>query len=176
MGLGIDILLSGAEEVTQKFNDLQTIIIPRGQEDAIEEILDESAARLQEYPPEGPGNQPPPPYYERGRGMIGWDGNVIPGKESEFLDANWQIEMSSFADGVTGILRNPASYSGYVHDASPDTPQVVWHKTTGWPVAVNLVRGVLSGQDEATEVSAEAIETQGSFNRLLQRITDFFNK
>ncbi len=176
MGLTINAVLSGAEEVVQKLNDLQTVFIPREQEGAIEEILDESAALLQEYPPETDANQPPPPYYIRGTGQIGRGGRLTPGKESELLGANWQIEMTSSADGVTGTLRNVASYSGYVHDASPDAPQMPWHADTGWPIGVDVVRGVLAGQDEVTEVSAETIETQGPIARMLQRITDHFNR
>ena len=176
MGLDINILLSGAEEVVQKLNDLQTIFIPREQEGSIEEILDESVARLQVYPSETDANQPPPPYYKRQVGMIGWNNRETPGKESELLNANWQIEMTSSADGVTGTLRNVASYSGYVHDASPETPQVPWHARTGWSIGVDVVRGVLAGQDEVAEVSAESLETQGPISRMLQRITDYFNR
>jgi hypothetical protein len=176
MGLNINTVLSGADEVIQRLNDLQTVFIPREQENAIEEILDESAAQLQEYPPETDANQPPPPYYIRGVGQIGRGGQLTSGKESQLLDANWQIEMTSSADGVTGILRNVASYSGYVHDASPEAPQMPWHRDTGWPIAVDVVRGVLAGQDEVTEVSSEAVETQGPFSRLLQNVADFFNR
>ena len=175
MGLRLETQVS-ADEVLTTLNEAQTVVIPQEMGNAVEEIMDESVAQLQIYPSETAGNQPPPPYYRRGTGMIGWGDRPVAGKESELLNANWQIEVNPSADGVVGIIRNPVSYSGYVHDASPETPQVPWHAAAGWPIAVDLVRGVVTGQDEATEVSSEAIETSGPFSRALQRIANHFNK
>lgn len=73
--------------------------------EASEEII--QAPGLATYPAEGPGNQPPTPYYSRGKGMEYKRGND---GRSEKLGTQFTVDYQS--SGVT--IGNRASYAPYV--------------------------------------------------------------
>ena len=76
------------------------------------------------YPPESEANRPPVPYYERYRGTQTASGNK---GNSEQMGRQWKIVRSA----KQIILKNTASYSGYVEGIK----QTWYHKERGWPLA-----------------------------------------
>lgn len=76
---------------------------------------------LQKYPPEGAGNQPPTPYYIRGRGMQYKSHNDY---RSEKLGASFTIQKISYG----AKIGNNASYAPYVVGADQSSRM----KAIGW--------------------------------------------
>jgi hypothetical protein len=137
VGLSINTRVIGADDFSQLLEDTKTVHIPEELESMMDEILRESILEAEDYPPETAGNQPPPPYYQRGRGMIGFDGGVIKGKESQNLKGSWRSEVIRDPDGVSGRIINFALYAGLVQD---EDIQTVFHAAHGWRPIQSLVR------------------------------------
>jgi hypothetical protein len=142
----------------------------------VEEIADASITVAQEYPPETEGNQPPPPYYQRGAGMIGYDGGIVPGKESENLGAQWVYEIIPTERGVDSRITNRASYSGYVHGSPEDNPpQTVFHAAHGWATIADIVRAQV-GEAQQNPAAKAVGAAKDAVEAAAQRIVNFFNK
>jgi len=79
--------------------------------EAGEEVLNTEG--LRKYPPFGPANQAPTPWYERGRGM--WRGGIRKPEyndgKSERLGSQWFVTTEQ----TTTTIGNRASYAGWVH-------------------------------------------------------------
>lgn len=78
---------------------------------------------LQEYPPGGPWNSPPPPYYKRGTGTIGVNRTY---KTSKNLGKQWTIKKQE----MNTVIGNSAPYAPYLH-GEEDT-RVYWATSHGW--------------------------------------------
>jgi hypothetical protein len=72
------------------------------------------------YPDKTEANYPPPPYYERGKGVVGAT-KIL--KTSENLHDKWKLKTGSRV-----ILENTASYSGFVQGLK----QAKFHADRGW--------------------------------------------
>jgi hypothetical protein len=87
---------------------------------------------LTTYPPETAGNFPPPPYWQRGVGMINSNGNVISGQES-FKYGNsqdiWKYQTRVMPTQVETRASTDIPYAPYVGDADL---QAWFHRDTGW--------------------------------------------
>ena len=70
------------------------------------EILNEQG--LRNYPPSGPANAPPTPYYIRGRGMQYGNRNTL---SSERLGTQWTVK----SENMRTTIANRASYAKWVH-------------------------------------------------------------
>lgn len=174
MGLEIDVRVVGAGEFAQLLSDLSTVHIPEELESMMGEILTETVAEAQVYPPETEGNRPPPPYYSRGAGMIGRGGNVIPGKESQDLKGQWGAEIVRDPDGISGRITNETTYASLVQDE--EGPQTTFHAAHGWRTVQSIVRSIASGRGGGATAGAGDPESgiiarvEGWLDRLIQRI------
>ena len=151
-----------ADEIIDSLDKVSTVVIPQETEDAFEDILQDALAELRVYPPETEANQPPPPYYIRGVGNVGWFDTVT--KVSEDLRSQWKSEVTKSKNVVTGKLKNIASYAKYVHneqegDALPPY-QARFHAKRGWPTAQAAVR------------RAAGMETESSIGKRMHQIVD----
>jgi len=151
-----------ADEILADLNKVSTVVIPQETEEAFEDILQTAIQELRVYPPETAANQPPPPYYERGVGNIGWFGTVT--KVSEDLKSQWKYEIIKSNNIVTGKLRNLASYAKYVHNEQSGDALPPWqtrtHAKIGWPTAQAAVR------------RAAGMETESTASKRIQQIVD----
>ena len=105
----IRVKITGIEELEKdlkRFGPLLFEAIEAAGKEAGQEILD--TVGLQHYPPAGPGNRPPYPYYERGYGTHTGPGT---GKQtSEVLGKQFYVSSNRF----TATIGNRASYAAYV--------------------------------------------------------------
>ena len=150
------------DEMLDSIHEVTTVVIPQETEDAFEDVLQDTLAELRVYPPETEANQPPPPYYIRGVGNVGWFGTVT--KVSEDLKGLWKSSVTKSKNTVTAKLTNLASYAKYVHnerggDALPPY-QTRFHAKRGWPTAQAAVR------------RAAGMETESSIGKRMQQIVN----
>ena len=122
-------------DILKKITQMKTVFIPESMGDGIEEFIIDVIEEAQQYPPETEANNPPPPYYQRGEGYFGRTGKLT--KPSQLLSANWQYEIKESRTGTEGVIKNVATYSGYVQD---EDQQVPWHARTGWKPIQQIVR------------------------------------
>ena len=101
---GLDVVVKNLDKIG---SDLPRYIMGAGKETA-DNVL--AVQGLRRYPPMTQANQPPPPYYIRGRGMqVSSSRNT--GK-SERLGTRWDVKQF----GRLGIeISNPVSYAEWVH-------------------------------------------------------------
>lgn len=171
MPLNVEVIVRDSDALG-RLSEMETVVIPREFGDATTDILQGAVTDLQQYPPETSANQPPPPYYERGRGYVGFGGNVLAGKESENLKDQWSFEVSGGGDSIEGSLINRASYSGYVHG---EELQATWHAAIGWPIATDVVRAQI-GDQQGTGVARTVSKGLDRLNQAAQRVKDWFNR
>jgi hypothetical protein len=97
-------------------------------EEAGKEIL--NTVGLQRYPPATDANQPPTPYYIRGRGMqrAGIRRPAYNDGTSERLGTNWYV--SPAYSGKSVIISNKVSYAPFVHgeEQSQAMARIGWRK------------------------------------------------
>ena len=94
------------------------------------EMADSFILEAQKYPPETAANQPPTPYWSRGRGLIGKDNRVI--RPSENLGNSWTKSVSESLLKIDITVTNEASYAPYVHginDQAAALRQIGWRDT-----------------------------------------------
>lgn len=98
------------------------------------------------YPPEGPGNKPPAPYWERGTGRVHASGKVNPPSQN-FKDS-WQLNGFKTPFGGQVKVSTVVTYSPYLVD---DTKQAWFHKKNGWRTvgAVAQLVGIRTQQQGA---------------------------
>ncbi len=105
------IQINGVDEIRRKLGEMTAEL-----EDTIQAAGEESGKMLlreeglQKYPPVTEANRPPPPYYERGRGM--WINDTVNLGNSERLGTQWVIERAA---RYATRIGNSASYAPYVH-------------------------------------------------------------
>ena len=93
-----------------------------------EQIAHEAIEMLTAYPPPVPGNFPPPPYWERGVGMINGAGDVIePSMQYGNSAERWQYKTNVGTGEVVTIASTEIPYAPYLGD---DQFQARWHE--GW--------------------------------------------
>lgn len=96
--------------------------------EASREVLDTQG--LRKYPPATSANQPPVPYYIRGRGTQTAGGNL---GNSERLGTRWQ----TVPYGRLGMkISNPVSYARYVHGEE----QASFMAPKGWRKLIDVAR------------------------------------
>ena len=113
----IRIRVEGVKKITDNLNRIG-VDLPRTMKgagiEASNEILDEQG--LRKYPPATRANFPPPPFYIRGRGMQ-TSASRNDGK-SQRLGTKWQVVPY----GLGIKIKNPVTYSVYVHGDPPAKP------------------------------------------------------
>jgi hypothetical protein len=109
--------------------------------------------RIAPYPP-APAPRNPRRFYRRGTGSVSVrrDGSESVRRTSQALGRRWETVPHP---GVGATLRNPTTYSGYVHRKDLQTAQ---HAATGWVTDVDASRAVES--DGTAERIAEAVVKQ----------------
>lgn len=93
--------------------------------------------RVRIYPPTGPGNKPPTPYWKRGTGMIRWDGSVNP--VSQDYRNSWQVNQVDTPFGGTLTMETPVTYAPYLID---NVKQAKNHKVTGWQTIEQMATAI----------------------------------
>jgi hypothetical protein len=97
------------------------------------EVAHQGVAMLTEYPPEGSGNVPPPPYWDRGTGLVGGQGQILqPSFQYGGNDNKWNYD--SYVQGNEAITRasldeGDVPYAAYLGDPKK---QAGFHKRRGW--------------------------------------------
>ena len=86
---------------------------------------------ISEYPDPTAANQPPVPYYIRGRGMQTASGNLL---NSEDLADSWAITTRDH--GFTVVIGNNVSYAPFVQSKEF---QARWMKDIGWKTEVEVM-------------------------------------
>jgi hypothetical protein len=121
---GMNIEIVGLDKLMKKLehfpDELQRSMRAAGEE-AANEVL--STEGLQKYPPAGPYNEPPTPYYIRGRGT-----QISPTKNlfnSEKAGTQWYVKPFGAAGTQIG---NRASYAKYLFGEK----QASWAPLHGW--------------------------------------------
>ena len=111
---------------------------PRQIEKYMGQAGDESAKKVifplegvKKYPPAGPWNTPPVPYYIRGRGTQTKSGNR---GNSERFGTQWYAEKQGFATEIG----NRASYAKYL--AGEEGQRVYWATSHGWRPLITTVK------------------------------------
>jgi hypothetical protein len=85
---------------------------------------------MQVYPPEGPWNRPPAPYYVRGVGTQTAEGYNRGG--SQDMQHKWYAKV--YPNYL--VVGNKATYSGYIH--GPE--QVSWAPKHGWRKLLDVAK------------------------------------
>jgi len=137
----IKIKVEGLDEVIRNLDrigpDLPPYMRGAGQETS-RDLL--SVRGLQNYPPATEANQPPPPYYIRGRGMQ-TSASRNDGR-SQRLGTRWETRQS----GQLGTeIRNPVTYAQYVHGEN----QARAMGAKGWRILYDVA---LERVDRMTEI------------------------
>lgn len=140
----IRIEVKGIKELTAKMGKFAPTIkkhLAQAGSEAAERIILPTTG-LKNYPPAHTGNQPPAPYYIRGRGTQYGNSNDY---SSERLGTQWNVK----ADSLDTKIGNRASYARWVHGEQTQAHAMAGH---GWrklfEVAkekVNAIRGVYEG-------------------------------
>ena len=105
---------------------------------------------MAEYPSQTAANQPPVPYYIRGRGTQTASGNL---GNSEDLGQKWRGAKPQIRDkGFTVAIGTNVSYAPFVqaHDR-----QARWMKSIGWKTDQQVLD---KNKDKAKEYLVDAIE------------------
>lgn len=111
-------------KIPQSLQELSRIYDNESRDRAMGAVVLHIRSAVEEYPKSGPGNLPPAPYYVRGTGMIGKDGRVIEGQESQKMSAKWSYRVSP----SQGIIKNDTDYAPYVIGRQ----QRRYHARRGW--------------------------------------------
>lgn len=122
-----EIIVKGITELQakiKKFRAQMLGVVSPASEDESNKLLDNTVG-LRKYPPLGPGNAPPTPYYIRGTGMQYKSHND---NRSEQLGSRWVVKK--ILGGVN--VYNTASYYKYVHGErqSYRMAEIGWKKTS----------------------------------------------
>jgi hypothetical protein len=105
----ISIKVEGLDKVVKALDQFPREIqqtLEKAGEEAAKTVLEEEG--LKKYPPETAANQPPVPYYIRGRGTQTAHGNL---GNSEKLGTRWYVK----SEGLKTQIGNSASYAHWVH-------------------------------------------------------------
>jgi hypothetical protein len=121
----IKITVTGIEKIQAGLNrfphEIEKYLTQAGDEAAKRQIL--NTVGVQKYPPAGPANAPPTPYYIRGIGTQTQSGNR---GNSERLGTQWYVEKQ----GLGTEIGNRASYGRWVHGDE----QAHFMKPKGWRI------------------------------------------
>lgn len=101
-------------------------------------------SEIKEYPPETEANSPPPPYWNRGAGLVNKNGSVYP--KSKDLKGSWEINETS--NNI--IIENKVTYAPWVHGTRT---QAEFHGKRGWPKISDILKRIgLKGEEQGTTV------------------------
>jgi hypothetical protein len=126
----ISVTIEGMDKVQRaldKFPHEIAKYIGQATEEAAKNLLDTTG--LQKYPPAGSYNQPPTPYYIRGRGTQTSSGNK---GNSQRLGTQWYVEKKDFST----TIGNRATYATYLHSEKP----VYWAQSHGWKMLFSTAK------------------------------------
>ena len=139
--------IKGLDKLVKKINTLEKM-------DAVKAALKQSATflagKMAEYPSQTAANQPPVPYYIRGRGTQTASGNL---GNSEDLGQKWRGAKPQIRNkGFTVAIGTNVSYAPFVqaHDR-----QARWMKSIGWKTDQQVLD---KNKDKAKEYLVDAIE------------------
>lgn len=132
--LGLSSKVFDKDGLLKKILETRTTSIPSVMENEMNTLMTDIVNELGAYPPTSKANNPPPPYYERGVGYYGRFGKLT--KLSQQLGTRWETELRKDPKGITGVIKNTATYSGYVHDQNLQPP---FHASRGWKTAQKVV-------------------------------------
>jgi hypothetical protein len=114
---GLDKVLKALEKFPHKIASYMSQAGVEAGKDLIEQ------EGLKKYPPRGPWNQPPVPYYKRGTGMV-YKNKIV--RSSQVYGKQWYVERKSYG----AEIGNRASYAKYL--AGEEGERVYWATSHGW--------------------------------------------
>jgi hypothetical protein len=129
MSLELFITQSGAKSFNNK---LRSFLSRSGSilEQDTEILAREAVDTLTTYPPESEGNFPPPPYWERGVGLVGGQGQLYrPSQRYGDSGERWEYNTSTVGDTVTTVATTDITYAPYLGDPKR---QAGFHARRGW--------------------------------------------
>jgi len=130
-----------------KYRTILTNHLKQAGEQAAEEILDTQG--LRSYPEATAANQPPTPYYIRGRGTQYASGNA---GNSERYGSQWTVQST----GYVTTMQNRASYASHLGGSR----QVRWAGLYGWRKLHQVGKEKVSRVIEIVTRWAERARTQ----------------
>ena len=138
--------IKGLDKLVKKINKLE-------QMDAVKAALKQSATflagKMAEYPPQTAANQPPTPFYIRGRGTQTGSGNL---GNSEDLGQKWRGAKPQIrGKGFTVAIGTNVSYARFVQSQDD---QAMAMKKIGWQTDQRVLD---ENKDEVKEYLADAI-------------------
>lgn len=151
----IDTVIKALQDGRRKFlSDMRSALLDR---------MNAAVERLSTYPPETKGNQPPPPYWARGKGRVHANGDINP--VSQQYTQSWMITDRTSDNDVTVMAQTDVTYAPWV----VGTKQQAWfHGQNGWPTVRGALQQVgLNGADEL--VNGEITPPQVLQQRIAQR-------
>lgn len=120
---------------------------------AMQETVSLTKKDAQVYPPESDANQPPPPYYIRGRGTQYPDGTNR--FESQHLNETWTTNVDIRSREVVGTVANLlTTYAAWVHGVSV---QAWFHRMRGWRNVRQIADDVLPRVKYAWQKAGERL-------------------
>ena len=140
--------LTGFDELKTQFDDIQADLTPLV-EGVLLSIMDQIITVVSVYPPQPPRDRAKTfNRYVRGIGLYPRSAfneageliSLVSGLDrvifsSEQLSLRWEKHITSTTRGTTGVVRNTASYAGFVVGEM----QTAFHKETGWPTIQGAV-------------------------------------
>ena len=138
--------IKGLDKLVKKIDKL-------GKMDAVKVALKQAATflagEMAEYPPQTAANQPPTPFYIRGRGLQTASGNLF---NSGNIANSWERAKPQIRDrGMTVAIGSNVSYVRFVQSKDD---QARWMKDIGWQTDQQVLD---ENKDEVTEYLADAI-------------------
>lgn len=115
---------------------------------------------MQNYPPEGAGNAPPHPFWERGVGRVMASGNISP--PSQHFGDSWTTEEVNAPFQNSVVVKNPTTYAKYLID---DNLQTTFHKRAGWRTISQVANSL--------GITARAYEASGPVREVVRKIENF---
>lgn len=109
----VEVEIRDLEELMSHMDHAPRVItdhLRKGMKDAVELVVNTKG--LKRYPPVGPANQPPAPYWRRGRGLVGRRGQIL--FRSERLGIQFYAKAWTSGRNAMGLGGQRASYSRYV--------------------------------------------------------------
>ena len=137
-------------------------ILRRSSKSETDMIAREFVVQASIYPSETEANEPPAPYWVRGKGKIGSKGGII--VPSQHLGNSWQI----IPGNSSSVIKNDATYLPWVHGSSK---QAWFHKARGWKTirAIFASIGIVGDEYSVVNINSSHPRHRSIKNRIISR-------
>ncbi len=132
-------------------------------------LANEFVRRITVYPPEGPGNRPPMPYWERGTGRI-TAGGVNPASQN-FKDS-WDVQGFKTPFGGKVTATTTVTYAPWLIS---DARQAGFHARNGWKTQGTVLQEMGVESQTAGNVTT-VTAADGFFANILAKVEAIFRR